>query len=50
MFAMISYLTASASVISEVDIVNLLAALFASIVEVLANSDTTAVVFALTGV
>ena len=35
--------------LKEVDIVNLFAALWDSIVEVFANSDTTAVVFALTG-
>ena len=49
MFGMISLLIAKASVLNEVDIVNLLIALFASIVDVLANSDTTAVIFSLTG-
>ncbi|MBQ3085789.1 MAG: hypothetical protein IKM24_10675 [Clostridia bacterium] len=35
--------------ITEVDIVNLFIALFDTIISVFANSDTTAVVFALTG-
>ncbi len=49
MHAMFSLLNASTSVLNEVDITNLLAALLASIIEVLANSNTTAVVFSLTG-
>ncbi len=49
MFGMFSFLTASTSVLNEIDITNLLAALIASIIEVLANSNTTAVVFSLTG-
>ncbi len=49
MLGILSFLKASTSVLNEVDISNLLIALLASIVEVLASSDTTAVVFSLTG-
>lgn len=49
MLKLFALLDAGASVLNEVDIVNLLSALLASVVDVLANSDTTAVVFSLTG-
>ncbi|MBQ3518758.1 MAG: hypothetical protein IJA31_05495 [Clostridia bacterium] len=49
MFGIFSFLAASTSVLNEIDITNLLAALLASVVDVLANSNTTAVVFSLTG-
>lgn len=46
---MLSFVKIVMSVLSETDVVNLLSALLASIVDVFANSDSTAVVFALTG-
>ena len=49
MLRMFAFLLAGTSVLNEIDITNLLAALLASIIDVLANSDTTAVVFSLTG-
>ena len=49
MFGIFSFLVASTSVLNEIDITNLLAALLASVIDVLANSNTTAVVFSLTG-
>ena len=45
----LSFVKMITSVLTEVDVINLLTALAASIVDVLANSNTTAVVFALTG-
>lgn len=49
MFGVFSFLAASTSVLNEIDFTNLLIALLSSIFDVLANSDTTAVVFSLTG-
>ena len=49
MLKLFSFFAATASVLNEIDIVNLLRALVATVVDVLTNSDTTAVVFALTG-
>lgn len=49
MMQILTFFSLTASVLTETDIMNLLSALLASIIDVLANSDTTAVVFALTG-
>lgn len=49
MFLSANLITLFASTLTETDIVNLLSALLTSIIDVLANSDSTAVVFALTG-